>query len=255
MKRTFRSTLRMLDISEETQVFDQGIEMIKVLAAFGGVIFTAAFLILSLRLAFAYRGYQRGTILKHMAFTAVAALIHYSAWQLAPRLGRIFFYPVEYLTVQDRSMYIIRWIAAFGGTLFTLSFMCLGLYVAFVGVRPEQRIKFYSGMVSTLLATILFYSSWMFAPIIAGEGLQSSGIDDKPIFILKTIGSMGGLLFTFVFLFLSLKLTWGSVRPDRRMALYKGLIFAFIGTFLFYTAWQFAPAIANTILPSPVPLN
>lgn len=246
---TFQSTLKMWQVSEGNQVVDQGMEAIKMIAGFGGVIFTAAFLIAALRLAFAYRGYDRAVILKHMAFTGIAAFIHYTAWQIAPRISRIFFYPLEELTVTDRMVYVVRWIASLGGFIFTLSFMSLGIYVAFVGVRPEQRSRFYSGMVSTLLATFLFYTTWMLAPIIAAGGLDRSIVDDKPIIILKWVGSMGGILFTFTFLFLTFYLSWGAIDPKRRNAAYVGMVMSLIGAFVFYTAWQFAPVLANVLIP------
>jgi hypothetical protein len=246
---TFQSTLRMWQVSGENRIVDQGVEILKIIAAFGGIIFTAAFLITALRLAFAYRGRERSSVLKHMAFTGVAAFIHYSAWQIAPRISRIFFYPLEGLTVTDRAVYVLRWIASLGGFIFTLSFMCLGIYVALVGVRPDQRSRFYSGMVSTLLASFLFYTAWMLAPIIASGGLDPSVVYDKPVTILKWVGSMGGVLFTFSFLFLTLYLNWGAVVPNRRNAAYMGMVMSLIGAFIFYTAWQFAPVIADVLLP------
>jgi hypothetical protein len=251
MTMTFSSTIRMWEVSGDHRIVEQGIDILKTLAAFGGIVFTAGFLISALRLVFAYSGEQRAKILKHMAFTAIAAFIHYSAWQIAPRMTRIFFFPMNTLTVPDRTVYIVRWIASLGGFVFTLSFMCLGIYAAFVGIRPHYRMKFYSGMVSTLLGAFIFYSAWMFAPIIAQSGLQEHLIEDKPIVILELIGSMGSVLFTFAFMLLSLYLGSGTIRSDRKNAAYLGLTMSLIGALLFYSAWQFAPAIANALLPPP----
>jgi hypothetical protein len=251
MTGTFSSTIRMWEAAGDNRILEQGIDILKTIAAFGGIVFTAAFLISALRLGFAYSGDQRAKVLKHMAFTAIAAFIHYSAWQIAPRITRIFFYPIDTLTVPDRTIYVIRWIASLGGLVFTLSFMCLGIYVAFVGIRPQHRMKFYSGMISSLLGAFIFYSAWMFAPIISGSGLQTQTLDDKPIAILKLIGSMGGILFTLAFMILSVYLGFGTIRSDRKNAAYLGSVMTLVGAFLFYSAWQFAPTIANALLPPP----
>lgn len=247
----FSDSLHMWQITSTNAVWTSGLSALKYLASFGGISFTAGFLLTALQLGFAFEAAQRAKLLRRLAFTGTAALIHFSAWQIAPRLTNIFLLSAEGVTSIDRTVYVLRWIASLGGVFFTLAIMCLGLYAAFAGIKPEKRAKFYSGMISTFVGLFLFYGAWQFAPMLAEMGTKPGKVDDKPVEVLKTVGSFGGILFTVAFLGLALYLALGSGRSAVRQSAYIGLIFVFIGAFVFYSAWQFAPAIANEILAPP----
>jgi hypothetical protein len=248
---SFQSLLRMWTAPNEvsSSIFQQGILAIKTLASLGGITFTIAFLYLSMRLSVITSVEQRNRVLLKMVFTGIVALIHFSAWQLAPKIQRIFFYPLEGLSVEDRLIYVVRWIASLGGVVFTLSFMGLGLYAAFYGLKPHHRNKFFIGLTSTGIGMTTFYSAWLLAPLIAGGGTSSEHIDDKPLFLVRMVGSVGTVLFTFAFIWIAFRIGLGGIKSEARRKLYSGLVLAFVGAFIFYTAWQFAPAIANTLLP------
>lgn len=231
---------------ENQEIVEKGIEGVKWLGSYGGITFTLAFLFLSLRLAFTYSVEARLKTFKHLAYTSAASLVYYTAWQIAPRLNKIFFYPMLGLNSFDRPLYLIRWVASFGGIIFTLSFMLAGFYLAFFGSSPIHRNRAYYGLVSTSIGMFLFYSAWMFAPLISTKGLAEQALDDKPIFIIELIGSLGGVLFTIAFLFASLKLAFYSTNDKPQ---YISITLIFLGGLLFYSAYQFAPTIANLLLP------
>lgn len=72
------------------------------------------------------------------------------------------------------------------------------------------------------------------------DDLQKSAIN-----ILKFVGGWGGIVFTGAFMVLAMLLGAGGVNPHKRHRVYIGLVTTVVAAFIFFSAWQFAPAIAN----------
>lgn len=124
--------------------------------------------------------------------------------------------------------------------------------MSFIGVTPRKRPVFFTSLISIGTGAVLFYSIWIFSPLLARLGLDGPAkIEDKSLELLKFVGGTGGILFTFAFLGQALYLALYSLDEQRRLAVYTGMVFTFIGTLLFYSAWKFAPAISDLLLPLP----
>lgn len=80
------------------------------------------------------------------------------------------------------------------------------------------------------------------------RGINTSDLQDSAIKVLKFVGAWGGIVFTLAFMVLAMMLGSGGVNPRKRSKVYVGLVTVAVAAFLFFTAWQFAPAIANLAL-------
>jgi amino acid transporter len=83
------------------------------------------------------------------------------------------------------------------------------------------------------------------------RGINGSDLQDTAIKALKFVGGWGGIVFTMAFMILAMMLGSGGVNPYKRSKVYVGLVTVAIAAFLFFSAWQFAPAIANLALSKP----
>jgi hypothetical protein len=80
------------------------------------------------------------------------------------------------------------------------------------------------------------------------RGVNANDLQDTAIKALKFIGGWGGIVFTMAFMILAMMLGSGGINPYKRSKVYVGLVTVAIAAFLFFSAWQFAPAIANLAL-------
>jgi hypothetical protein len=80
------------------------------------------------------------------------------------------------------------------------------------------------------------------------RGINNSDLQDTAIRALKFVGGWGGIVFTMAFMILAMMLGSGGVNPHKRNKVYVGLVTVAVAAFLFFSAWQFAPAIANVAL-------
>jgi amino acid transporter len=80
------------------------------------------------------------------------------------------------------------------------------------------------------------------------RGINGSDLQDTAIKALQFVGGWGGIVFTMAFMILAMMLGSGGINPYKRSKVYVGLVTVAIAAFLFFSAWQFAPAIANLAL-------
>lgn len=80
------------------------------------------------------------------------------------------------------------------------------------------------------------------------RGINTADLQDTAIKALKFVGGWGGIVFTMAFMILAMMLGSGGINPHKRSKVYVGLVTVAVAAFLFFSAWQFAPAIANLAL-------
>lgn len=80
------------------------------------------------------------------------------------------------------------------------------------------------------------------------RGVDANDLQDTAIKAVKFIGGWGGIVFTMAFMVLALMLGSGGINPHKRGKVYVGLVTVAVAAFLFFSAWQFAPAIADLAL-------
>lgn len=75
----FQENLRLFGQIEPNGIYWDSLQIIQFYAGFGGISFTIGFVLCAFRLAFTYQPAARNRVWKQVAFTAAAAVVHYSA--------------------------------------------------------------------------------------------------------------------------------------------------------------------------------